>query len=208
MKTKAFVLMLAGGLSLVPGLRAEDSVLKSDKDKISYALGAYYGGDWKRREIEVTDLNFDEFLRGLKTALAGEATGLTEQDVRARLTEYQTNLTARVTEKRRITGEKNKAEGEKFLEENKKKPGVVTLPSGLQYKIITEGTGDIPKPEDSVTVNYRGTLIDGTEFDSSYKRGQPATFRVGGVIPGWTEALTKMKTGSKWELYSLQTGLR
>lgn len=201
MKTKAFVLMLAGGLSLVPGLRAEDSVLKSDKDKISYALGAYYGGDWKRREIEVTDLNFDEFLRGLKTALAGEATGLTEQDVRARLTEYQTNLTARVTEKRRITGEKNKAEGEKFLEENKKKPGVVTLPSGLQYKIITEGTGDIPKPEDSVTVNYRGTLIDGTEFDSSYKRGQPATFRVGGVIPGWTEALTKMKTGSKWELY-------
>jgi len=201
MKTQAFAVMLAAGLSLIPGLRAEDAVLKSDKDKISYALGAYYGGDWKRREININDLNFDEFLRGMKTALAGGDTGLTEQDLRARLTEFQTNLTARVTEKRHLAGEKNKAEGEKFLSENKTKPGVVTLPSGLQYKVITEGTGDIPGPQDSVTVNYRGTLLDGTEFDSSYKRGQPATFRVGGVIPGWTEALTKMKTGSKWELF-------
>jgi len=200
MNTKAIVLMISAGLLAVPGLRAEESAAQNDKAKISYALGAYYGGDWKRREIEPNDLNYEEFIRGLKSALAGEPTGLTDQDIRARLGEFQTNLTARVTEKRRIAGEKNLAEGAKFLEENKTKPGVVTLPSGLQYKVITEGSGDIPKPEDSVTVNYRGTLIDGTEFDSSFKRGQPATFRVTGVIPGWTEALTKMKTGAKWEL--------
>jgi len=201
MNTKTFGLMMSASLLVAPGLRAADAALQVDKDKISYALGAYYGGDWKRREIEINDLNFDEFVRGVKAGLTGDKAGMDEQEIRSRLTEFQTNLTARVTEKRRIAGEKNKAEGEKFLAENKSKPGVVALASGLQYKVLTEGTGDIPKAEDSVTVNYRGTLIDGTEFDSSFKRGQPATFRVGGVIPGWTEALTRMKTGSKWQLF-------
>jgi FKBP-type peptidyl-prolyl cis-trans isomerase FklB len=101
----------------------------------------------------------------------------------------------------KIMGEKNKKEGEAFLAANKKKEGVITLPSGFQYKAIKEGTGKTPKATDTVTVNYRGTLIDGTEFDSSYKRGQPATFRVNGVIAGWTEALQLMKEGSKWELF-------
>ena len=201
MNKKAIALIIFTGLLTAPGLRAEEPAFKNDKDKISYALGAYYGNDWKRREIEVNDLNFDEFVRAMKTALAGEKSAVTEQEIRDSLNQFQTNLTTRVQEKRRIAGEKNKAEGEKFLAENKDKPGVITLPSGLQYKILTEGAGDSPKKEDSVTVNYRGTLIDGTEFDSSAKRGQPATFRVGGVIPGWTEALTLMKPGAKWQLF-------
>jgi FKBP-type peptidyl-prolyl cis-trans isomerase FklB len=201
MNTKAIVLMILTGALTAPGIRAEEAAFKNDKDKISYVLGVYYGGDWKRREMELNDLNYDEFLRGLKTMLAGEKSAVTDQEIRDSLNQFQTNLTARVQEKRRIAGEKNKAEGEQFLAENKAKPGVVTLPSGLQYKVLIEGAGDSPKPEDNVTVNYRGTLIDGTEFDSSYKRGQPAKFRVTGVIPGWTEALTKMKPGGKWQLF-------
>jgi len=201
MKIKAIALMILTGLLTAPGLRAEEPVFKNDKDKLSYVLGAYYGNDWKRREIEVDDLNLDEFVRAMKTALAGEKSAVTEQEIRDSLNQFQTNLTARVQEKRRVAGEKNKAEGEKYLAENKDKPGVVTLPSGLQYLVLAEGAGDNPKKEDSVTVNYRGTLIDGTEFDSSIKRGQPATFRVGGVIPGWTEALTLMKPGAKWQLF-------
>jgi len=201
MKIKAIALMILTGLLTAPGLRAEEPAFKNDKDKLSYVLGAYYGNDWKRREIEVDDLNLDEFVRAMKTALAGEKSAVTEQEIRDSLNQFQTNLTARVQEKRRVAGEKNKAEGEKYLAENKDKPGVVTLPSGLQYLVLAEGAGDNPKKEDSVTVNYRGTLIDGTEFDSSIKRGQPATFRVGGVIPGWTEALTLMKPGAKWQLF-------
>jgi FKBP-type peptidyl-prolyl cis-trans isomerase FklB len=201
MNIKVITLMALTGLLGASGLRAEDAAPTNDKDKISYALGAYYGGDWKRREIEVSDLNFDELVRALKTALAGEKSALTDQELKDALNKFQQDLTTRQQEKRRVLGEKNKTEGEAFLAENKTKPGVVTLPSGLQYKVVTEGEGDSPKPEDSVTVNYRGTLLDGTEFDSSAKHGRPATFRVNGVIPGWTEALTKMKPGAKWELF-------
>jgi len=201
MKIKPITFLILAGLLTVTGLRAEEPAFKNEKDKLSYVLGAYYGNDWKRREMEVNDLNFDEFVRALKTALAGEKSAVTDQEIRDLLNQFQTNLTARVQEKRRIAGEKNKAEGEKYLAENKDKPGVVTLPSGLQYKVLIEGSGESPKKEDSVTVNYRGTLIDGTEFDSSAKRGQPASFRVGGVIPGWTEALTLMKPGAKWQLF-------
>jgi FKBP-type peptidyl-prolyl cis-trans isomerase FklB len=201
MNTKAIVLMTLAGALAVPGSRAEEAAFKNDKDKISYAVGAFYGGGLKRQEVEMSDLNFDELVRAMKATLTGEKSALTEQEMRETLNKFQQDLNARQQEKRKIAGEKNKVEGEKFLEENKAKPGVVTLPSGLQYKILNEGSGESPKPEDSVTVNYRGTLIDGTEFDSSYKRGQPAKFRVGGVIPGWTEALTKMKPGAKWQLF-------
>lgn len=201
MNTKAIALMIFAGTLAAPGSRAEDAPFANDKDKISYAVGMFYGGGLKRQELEVGDLNFAELERALKASLTGEKLALTEQEMRDTLNKFQQDLNARQKEKRRLAGEKNKVEGEKFLAENKTKPGVVTLPSGLQYKVVTEGTGDMPKPEDTVTVNYRGTLIDGTEFDSSYKRGQPASFRVGGVIPGWTEALTKMKTGAKWQLF-------
>jgi FKBP-type peptidyl-prolyl cis-trans isomerase FklB len=122
---------------------------------------------------------------------------LNEQEVRETVAVFQKEMAARLEE----LGKKNKKEGETFLTENKKKEGVKTLPSGLQYKVIKAGTGKKPKLADTVTTHYRGTLIDGTEFDSSYKRGQPATFQVSGVIPGWTEALQLMEEGAKWQLF-------
>jgi len=200
MKLKVIVLVVTGLLT-AQGLRAADAAPANDKDKTSYALGVYYGNSWKRLEIEPGDINFDEVLRGLKTALAGDKTTLNEQEVGEVLKEFQKSLTARKEQKRKVQGEKNKTEGEAFLAANKSKPGVITLPGGLQYKVLNEGSGEKPKPTDTVTVNYRGTLIDGTEFDSSAKHGRPATFRVGGVIPGWTEALTNMPTGAKWQLF-------
>lgn len=201
MNMKTIALLIFAGVLSTSGLRADEAAFKNDKDKTSYALGAYYGGTWKRMEVEVTDVNFDEVVRAMKAALTGEKSALTQEEIKPILDKFQQDLSARQQEKRRIAGEKNKVEGEAFLAANKSKPGVITLPSGLQYKVVSEGEGDMPKPEDSVTVHYRGTLIDGTEFDSSIKRGQPASFRVGGVIPGWTEALTLMKPGAKWQLF-------
>jgi FKBP-type peptidyl-prolyl cis-trans isomerase FklB len=137
----------------------------------------------------------------LKDSYGGGETLLTEDEVRKTLADFQQKQFSRQAETMRKLAEKNKADGEKFLAENAKKEGVKTLPSGLQYKEITPGKGKSPKATDNVTTNYRGTLIDGTEFDSSYKRGQPATFPVSGVIPGWTEALQLMKEGGKWQLF-------
>jgi len=120
---------------------------------------------------------------------------------------FQQSLRTKQEAKRKEQVDKNKKEGEAFLAENKNKPGVITLTNGLQYKVITEGTGEMPKADDTVTVNYKGTLVDGTEFDSSIKRGEPATFRVTGVIKGWTDALQLMKTGAKWQLFIRRTWL-
>jgi FKBP-type peptidyl-prolyl cis-trans isomerase FklB len=126
---------------------------------------------------------------------------MSQEEIRATLTSLQQRLMAARQQELKEKGAKNLEEGKKFLVENQKKEGIKTLPSGLQYKVLTEGSGKTPKAEDTVTVNYKGTLIDGTEFDSSYKRGQPATFQVKGVIKGWTEALQLMKEGSKWQLF-------
>lgn len=177
---------------------AENKLLKTDKDKTSYALGMNAGANFKQQSI---DINSDVFVKGLKDALSGAKPLLTDDEIRSTLTVLQKEMIAKQTEKMQVLGAKNKKEGEAFLAENKKKEGVITLPSGLQYKIIKEGTGKMAKAADTVTTNYRGTLIDGTEFDSSYKRGEAATFPVNGVIPGWTEALQLMKTGSKWQLF-------
>lgn len=199
---KATVLAILTGLVATNGLRAQDAKpFKDEKEKASYAVGLSYGSFLKRQEIQVNGFDFDQFVLGVKTAVAGEKPLLTDQEASDVLKKFQQELSAKQQEKKRQLGEKNKKEGEVFLAENKDKPGIMTLTNGLQYKVLTEGTGDIPKPEDMVTVNYRGTLIDGTEFDSSAKAGKPATFRVTGVIPGWTEALKKMKTGSKWQLF-------
>ncbi len=180
-------------------LRADDKAgFKDDKEKISYALGLNVANSYKRSDV---DLDMDTFVRGMKDVFNGATQKLSEEEVRATLTKYQQELQVKQQEKRKALGEKNKIEGEKFLVENKTKAGVITLPSGLQYKIITEGAGEIPKATDTVSVNYRGTLIDGTEFDSSAKHGGPASFPVRGVIAGWTEALQLMKTGSKWQLF-------
>jgi FKBP-type peptidyl-prolyl cis-trans isomerase FklB len=168
--------------------------LKDLKDKASYSIGLNFGFNFQRQNV---DLNTDAFAAGFKDAMSGRKPLLTEQEVRDTLIAFESDL----QQKQTAAGKKNAAGAEKFLADNKSKEGVKTTASGLQYKVIKDGSGAQAKPSDTVTVNYRGTLIDGTEFDSSYKRGQPATFPVGGVIKGWTEALQLMKVGSKYQLF-------
>jgi FKBP-type peptidyl-prolyl cis-trans isomerase FklB len=177
---------------------ADAPELKGDKEKLSYSIGMDIGANLKRGSVEVDP---DMLAKGLKDSYGGGKTLLTEEEARQAIMAFQKIMTEKKAETMRKLGEKNKAEGEKFLAENAKKEGVKTLPSGLQYKEIAPGTGKSPKTTDMVTTHYKGTLIDGTEFDSSYKRGQPATFQVSGVIPGWTEALQMMKEGARWQLF-------
>jgi FKBP-type peptidyl-prolyl cis-trans isomerase FklB len=176
--------------------------LKTRKEKFSYALGMNIGtglgANLKKQSVEV-DSNL--LSQGLKDTMSGGKTRLTQEEAQAVLTEVQTEIKKQQQEKMQQAAAANKTEGEAFLAANKAKDGVVTLPSGLQYKILTAGTGPTPTASDSVVCNYRGTLINGTEFDSSIKRGQPATFGVGQVIKGWTEALQLMPVGSKWQLF-------
>lgn len=173
------------------------SPFTDQKDKISYAVGMSIASSIRRQPV---DVNPDVLAQGLKDAFEGKAK-MTEEESRAALMQLQTELQAKAAEKAKAAEEANKKEGDAFLAANKSKEGVKTLPSGLQYKVIKEGTGPKPSASDTVTCNYRGTLINGTEFDSSYKRGQPASFPVSGVIKGWTEALQLMPVGSKWALY-------
>jgi len=146
-------------------------------------------------------VNPDMLVQGMKDAMGGGKMLLTEDEARAAVMEMQKQVQSQMQEKAKVLGEANKKEGDAFLAANKSKEGVTTLPSGLQYKVITNGTGPKPKADDTVVCNYKGTLIDGKEFDSSYKRGEPATFAVNGVIKGWTEALQLMPVGSKWQLF-------
>ncbi|MBP2673455.1 MAG: FKBP-type peptidyl-prolyl cis-trans isomerase [Deltaproteobacteria bacterium] len=172
--------------------------LPGEKERLGYSFGMDIGSALRRQSIE---LDVDALNRGLKDAYIGGKTLLTEEESRREIEKYQQRLMEQQAEAMRQLSEKNKAEGEKFLAENGKKEGVTALPSGLQYKVITPGSGKSPKLSDSVTTHYKGTLIDGTEFDSSYKRGEPATFPVSGVIAGWTEALQLMKEGAKWQIF-------
>jgi len=173
--------------------------LETQKDKLSYSIGLNVGHNLNRDSIAI---NPEAFLQGVLDAGKDSASRLmTETQVRDCIMAYQTEARAKLEEGAKVAGEKNKKEGEAFLEMNKKQPGVVTLPSGLQYKVLVEGKGKTPRLNSTVTTQYSGKLIDGTEFDSSYKRGEAATFPVNGVIKGWTEALQLMKEGSKWELY-------
>ncbi len=191
MKLRVFVTLL-GVVLLASQLSAQD--LKSHKEKLSYIIGLDIGKNLKNQSV---DIDQSALAKGIKDALSGTKSALTDEEIRETTTAFQKEMIA----KRQALGEKNKKEGEAFLLENKKKKGITTLPSGLQYRVITAGKGKKPKPTDTVTVQYRGTLIDGTEFDSSYRRGQPATFPVNGVIPGWTEALGLMQEGSKWQIF-------
>jgi FKBP-type peptidyl-prolyl cis-trans isomerase FklB len=180
-----------------PVLKARPE-LQTEKDKFSYALGMNIGTNLHRQAVSVDP---DILMRGLKDSLAGGQTLLTEEEARAAIMQVQSEIRKQQQERLQAQAEANKKEGEAFLAANKTKEGVVTLPDGLQYKILQAGTGPKPTTGDSVTVNYRGTLVNGTEFDSSYKRGQPATFQVTGVIKGWSEALQLMPVGSKWQLF-------
>jgi FKBP-type peptidyl-prolyl cis-trans isomerase FklB len=173
-------------------------VLTTQKDKISYAIGMNVGTNLQKQAVDVDPA---VLLQGLKDAIAGSKPLLSEEEARAVLMQLQEETRKKQAEKAQQAGAANKTEGETFLAANKNKEGVITLPSGLQYKILKAGTGPKPAATDSVVCNYRGTLINGTEFDSSYKRGQPATFPVNGVIKGWTEALQLMPAGSKWQLF-------
>lgn len=171
---------------------------KSDKERQSYAVGMNIGESLHRQPVE---LDSNSLIQGLKDSMAGGKTLMTDDEAKSALTELGQQVRAKQEEKVKQAAETNKKEGDAFLAANKTKPGVVTTPSGLQYKILKEGTGPKPTAADKVVCNYKGTLINGTEFDSSYKRGQPATFPVGQVIKGWTEALQLMPVGSKWQLF-------
>ena len=181
-----------------PVLADSTTVLTDEKSTNSYALGMYVGHSWQQQGVEV---DLDAFVRAVKDLQSGGPTLLTPQQMRDTLAAYQKEMTARQQKMRDELGAKGKAEGEAFLATNKNNPGVISLPDGLQYQVITAGTGAVPTVADMVSVNYSGKLLDGTEFDSSYKRGQPLSIQVTQVIRGWTEALTQMKVGSKWRLF-------
>jgi FKBP-type peptidyl-prolyl cis-trans isomerase FklB len=193
---KRLIIICIGAAALAtPGFAQNQTPpLKDLKDKASYSIGLSLGRNFKKQNV---DLNPDALLAGVKDVLSGKKPALTEAEERDVMMSFQKE----VTEKQKVMADKNAADGQKFLADNKKKEGVKTTPSGLQYKMVKEGTGPQPKAADTVTVDYRGTLIDGTEFDSSYKRGQAATFPLGGVIKGWTEGLQLMKVGSKYQFF-------
>jgi len=208
----ALLLLLAGGVAQAqqsttptapaqpaPSQPAQGGEAKPEAlyDRAGYIIGLNLGRSLKSQEIPVTA---DNIVRGLRDGMAGTS-ALTEEEINAAMQTFQQELVAKQQEKTKIEGEKNQKAGEAFMTANKAKPGVKTTASGLQYEVVTEGTGPVPKPSDQVTVHYKGTLVDGTPFDSSYDRGEPATFGVDQVIPGWTEALQLMKAGSKYKLY-------
>jgi FKBP-type peptidyl-prolyl cis-trans isomerase FklB len=177
---------------------AEKLELKNQKDKESYSLGYQFGQSLKAQGV---DVNLDVYISGIKDFLGGQQPTMTQEAIRVTISELQKRLMADRQKELKEMAEQNLSKSKVFLEENKKKEGIKTLASGLQYKILLEGSGKTPKATDTVTVHYRGTLIEGSEFDNSYKRGQPATFEVRVVIPGWTEALQLMKEGSKWQIF-------
>lgn len=188
----------AASASPTPDIDQPIGPLKTQKDKISYSIGLDIGSTLKRQSIDV-----DESLMGsgIRDGLSGNKPLLTDEQTKLIMSRFQKDMMEKQVAVRKASGEKNSAEGKKFLEENKKKEGVKTTASGLQYKVLKEGSGTSPKETDTVKVNYRGTTIDGKEFDSSYKRGQPATFPVNRVIKGWTEGLQVMKPGGKYQFF-------
>jgi FKBP-type peptidyl-prolyl cis-trans isomerase FklB len=174
--------------------------LKTQKDKASYALGMNIGSTLKRQGV-TAQVDPSIVARGLRDSMGTGKTLLTEDEQKTVLMQLQTEVRQQQQAKAHDEGLTNRKEGDTFLAANKAKEGVVTLPSGLQYKILKEGNGPKPTATDTVSCNYRGTLISGKEFDSSYKRGEPTSFPVSGVIKGWTEALQLMPVGSKWQLF-------
>ncbi|MBI2883567.1 MAG: FKBP-type peptidyl-prolyl cis-trans isomerase [Candidatus Methylomirabilis oxyfera] len=195
--TRKWIMAVGFSLLAAQASAEEAPVLKTEKDKMSYGIGVEVGRNFKRLGVEVdTDL----VVKGLREALSGEKLLMTDEELRDTMTAYQAEVRQKQAQAARLAAENNKKAGEAFLADNKTKAGVVTLPSGLQYKILKAGNGKTPTETDTVECHYRGTLINGTEFDSSYRRGQPATLKVTGVIPGWREALKLMPVGSKWQI--------
>ncbi len=192
---KVFVLLFLS-LFIVSVVYAEEK-FKTEQEKIGYAIGMNIATNMMQQKV---DVDADQLAAGLQAVLKGEKTVITKEEMGQILTAYQQEMQMKQMAEMAAEAAKNEKLAQDYLEENAKKDGVVTLESGLQYKVITAGEGASPKAESKVQVHYKGTLLDGTEFDSSYKRGEPASFPVNGVIAGWTEALQLMKEGSKWQL--------
>lgn len=190
MKKIIFGTIISLGLASVV-LAEGTNVLTDEKSRVSYAIGMMLGHNWQQQGL---DIDAEVAASAIKSIQSGRATLLTPEQAQQTLTSFQQEFRTKQTSK-------NKTDGDAFLAANKNNPGVQSLSDGLQYIVLTKGSGALPTPNDTVTVNYKGTLIDGTEFDSSYKRGQPAQFPVTGVIRGWTEALLEMPVGSKWKLF-------
>ena len=195
---KQSCIFIATLLIAAPAFAQTKPELKSEKDKVSYSIGLDIGSTFKKQAM---DIDPAMLLRGLQDASTGAEPLLTDAQVKETMTAYSKSMMEKQAAVAKEAGAKNTAAGEKFLAENKSKEGVKTTASGLQYKVLKEGNGPSPKPTDTVETHYRGTLLNGTEFDSSYKRNEPASFPVNRVIPGWTEALQLMKVGSKYELW-------
>ena len=178
---------------------SEKSKLETQNEKVAYTIGMNIGKSLKRDSLQTLDLN--TLLQGMKHAMSGTDSLMIEKEMNDVMMAFQQEMNNKTEAATKSKGETNLKSGIKFLEDNKNKEGVKITPSGLQYKIVKEGTGAIPTASSTVTVHYKGTLINGTTFDSSIDRGEPASFQVNQVIPGWTEALQMMKKGSKWMLY-------
>lgn len=192
-----FLLLFFAGCAAEEVKVAPELKLDTPKSRISYTIGANIGHDFKTQKM---DVDVDILLAGMKDSMAGKELKLTDEEMASEIQNFQKEMQAKLAAEMEGLAAKNKAEGEAFLTKNATAEGVVVTASGLQYKILEPGAGDAPGADDVATVHYRGTLIDGTQFDSSYDRGQPATFPVSGVIAGWTEALQLMKPGAKWQL--------
>jgi FKBP-type peptidyl-prolyl cis-trans isomerase FklB len=175
--------------------------LKTQKDRVSYGIGLDIGRSFKSQNLASGDIDLDKLRSGITDALSGAKPALSDSEMQSTMMEFQKVMMARMDSTKKAKAEENEKAAKAFFEKNGKEPGVVTTPSGLQYKVLTEGKGPKPDSTSTVTVNYVGTLLDGTEFDSSIKRGQPVSFPVGNVIKGWTEALQLMPVGSKWKLF-------
>ncbi|MEI7813043.1 MAG: FKBP-type peptidyl-prolyl cis-trans isomerase [Ignavibacteria bacterium] len=195
----ALIALLGFGIAACQQGDIKKADLKTQKDKVSYSIGLDIGKNLKKQSIEI---DAKSLLQGLKDATVKDSLFLlTDAEIQETMMAFQKEMMEKQQAKLKESGEKGKKEGEAFLAANKSKPGVITLPSGLQYKVIKDGNGPMPKLTDKVKCNYIGTLINGTEFDNSYKRSEPATFPLNGVIKGWTEALQLMKAGAKWQLF-------
>jgi FKBP-type peptidyl-prolyl cis-trans isomerase FklB len=187
-------------VAIAAGCTAEEAVVKLDqpKQRISYTIGLNIGRDFVSQDV---DIDTAALMAGVRDGLGGQKPRLSDDEMLAEVKSFREAMMAKQEAKQKELATKNQTEGAAFLAKNAKEPGVVVRESGLQYKVLKEGAGPTPKADSIVSVHYRGTLLDGSEFDSSYERNEPLTLPVGGVIPGWTEALTLMKEGSKWQLY-------
>ncbi len=198
MVLKCMAVLVVVGLMAAQVNAAQAPLLKTQKEKVSYGIGVDVAKSLKQQGVEV---DVEVLVKGLRDALSGGKLLMTDNEFQATMSAFQAELRQKKAQGAQTVSTENKKEGAVFLANNKTKQGVVTLPSGLQYKILKAGNGEKPIGSDTVECNYRGTLINGTEFDSSYRRGQAASFLVAGVIPGWTEALKLMPVGSKWQLF-------